>query len=395
MKKTKEKKTLMKRVNNKKKYMFCTFLYLNVFCKAIGLGNESKFYFVLLLFSVVVLFFKIIDEKYTKKELLLCFSFLLIAFLTFIVTGKPTLLLTMLCITSMKNVDVEKIFKGMFNIRCVCFIIVVSLAFIGILPNLEISMWRSGSYVTRYSLGYGHPNNLHLSLFILISLYLYNKNETIGIVDFLIVIVSNCFIYSYSKSRTAFLLIFLMSILFWICSKYKNSKKINNFLNKTALNCLVLLICLSFGTALMYSPDNWIRHVDSLLNGRVAYTKYYLNNYEMTFFGTKEILIDDNALFDNGYVFLYSQYGLFGFLLIIYILYNIIKNDKVRYDIKKNILIICYLIYIFIESFSPNVFMNIILLFSSLFIFEKREDVNEDNCINSDIQQSTYFRKIV
>jgi O-antigen ligase len=92
----------------------------------------------------------------------------------------------------------------------------------------------------------------------------------------------------------------------------------------------------------------------------------------------KNILNDKNALFDNGYIFLYIQYGLIGASLILYFILSICKKIKHDNDIRKTLLVIVYIIYGFTESFTPNIFMNIILLFYSEILFKKRSELIHD-----------------
>ena len=60
------------------------------------------------------------------------------------------------------------------------------------------------------SLGYGHPNSLHLSLFILISLYIYVKYSSLKIYNLIFWMIVNLFIFNYSGSRTGALSVFFV-----------------------------------------------------------------------------------------------------------------------------------------------------------------------------------------
>ena len=362
-----------KKINEK---AFLIFLYLNVFCKGIGLGNDSKIYLLLLFLSIFFIVFKIINEKYTKNEFLICGLMFIIGLVSFLVTHKPTLFLTIICLIGMKNVNIDKIFKGMFNIRFVGFILIISLSLIGIIPNNSISMWRNGKLDVRYALGFGHPNSLHLALFILISLYLYIKNKNIKLINYIFLIIINQFIYHYSLSRTGYLLTFLLIITFMVIKYIKVNKRIINIFTKLLL---IFLIAFSFISGLMYSPNNDVMNkLNKIFNGRIAFSNYYLKNYDATLFGNRTILQDNKALFDNGYLFLYLQYGIIGMIFIIGLIYEIIKSKEIKNDCKKNVLVLFYLVYLFVESFSPNIFMNIILLFGSYVIFENQDIKRKD-----------------
>lgn len=359
--------------NIKSNTLFLIFLYLNVFCKGIGLGNDDKIYLVLMLLGFCVLFIKIIIDKYTKKELFALVIILAIGGCTFLVTKKPTLLLSCICISGMKNVDLKKVFISMLKIRFITFILVISLALLGIVENTSITMWRNGQLDIRYSLGFGHPNTLHLSLFILLSLYIYNRYEKLKLLDYIFVIISNIFIYSYSESRTGFLLVFALIILTFL----SKNKYIKNMIIKAPKYVYIGLLTVSFITAMLYNKLPIMNNLNEILNGRIAYSNYYLNTYGFSLFGTN-ISTDTNALFDNGYIFMFIQYGIIGLILMtnwIFLICNKIRTDK---NVKRGILVLSYLLYIFTESFTPNIFMNIILLFVADSIFHDNKNIKEE-----------------
>ena len=80
-------------------------------------------------------------------------------------------------------------------------------------------------------------------------------------------------------------------------------------------------------------------------------------------------------LFDNGYIYLYIQYGILGFLLISWLIISSCNYVNKIYDIRKAVILISYIIYIFTESFSPNIFMNIILFCGTCYFspcFERK-----------------------
>lgn len=69
-----------------------------------------------------------------------------------------------------------------------------------------------------------------------------------------------------------------------------------------------------------------------------------------------------------------------GFLYLTMLYFKIFKKIKKDKDLRKTILTICFLIYIFTESFSPNIFMNIILLFvaETIFLQKSKENVHKE-----------------
>lgn len=98
-------------MKSKSIYLFYVFILVNTFFKGIGLDNDSKLYLICLALASLALLFKILTDKYTKKEFIFIIVSMIIGLSTFIVTKRPTLLLTVLCLIGMKNVSVNDTFK--------------------------------------------------------------------------------------------------------------------------------------------------------------------------------------------------------------------------------------------------------------------------------------------
>ncbi len=357
-------------------YLFYVFILVNTFFKGIGLDNDSNVYLICLIFGILILFLKLIKDKYTKKELIFISISIVIGIVTFLVTRRPTLFLTVLCLIGMKNVNIDDIFKKMFDVRFITFFSVIILAFVGIIDNTKFEMWRNGEMSTRYTLGFGHPNTLHLSLFILIALYIYNRYEKLNIFEYIVMIALNFLIYHFSVSRTGMMGTLLLIILCAITQI--KSTKIKNIIIKLPIVLFIVLLIFSFLTGILYGKVEFINQLDNIFTGRIAYSNYYLQTYGFSLFGSN-IQNDTNALFDNGYLYMYIQYGIVGLIYLSVLFFAIFNNIKKNHDIKKAILVISFLIYILTESFSPNIFMNIILLFAAEWIFSNKKIGDEIN----------------
>ena len=357
-------------------YLFYIFILVNTFFKGIGLDNNSKIYLIGLIIGAIALGEKLLNDKYTKKELFFIVSSLLVGIVTFLTTKTPTLLLTCLCLSGMKNVETDDVLKKMYYVRTVTFFAVITLSLLGIIENEKISMWRNGGVSERYSLGFGHPNTLHLTFFILVALYIYNRYEKLNVFHYIIIIGLNLIIYHFSVSRTGMIVTMLL-LVFCMISKFR---AINKIILKLPIVIFVSLLFISFATGLLYGKVGIMDKINDILNGRVAYSHYYLQTYGFSLFGNNA-KNDANALFDNGYLYMYIQFGIVGFIYLSSLYLRIFKRIIEKIDVKKAILSICFLIYIFTESFSPNIFMNIILLFVAETIFLKNN--NNDNCFVS------------
>lgn len=369
----------------KKEDLFLIFIYLNTFCKGIGLGNDSKIYLILILFGLVILFYKIITESYTKRQIAFVGSLVLIGVLNLAIASKITLLLTGICIAGMKKVDSERMFRGIYQIRLVTFIAMVVLSLSGIIENNMLTMWRNGVLNVRYDFGYGHPNTAHINFFILVSLYIYLNHHKMNFVHYAIVGVLNLVVYHYTVSRTG-LFVTTLLLLFAVFSRI-HSRSIRTFLCRIPKYAYAATAVLSFGLSYLYDKIDFVKGLDRIFNGRLSYGNYYLNNFGLSLWGNN--LIGDNGILDNGYLVTYIQCGLCGFLSVSIMFFLIAKFIERTEDISKAVLVSVYAVYFISEGFLPNIFMNIPLLYFGLVLFPENKKIIENgnkmkNTFNTD-----------
>lgn len=350
----------------RKSDLFLIFVYLNVFCKGIGLNNDSFFYQVLMIFGIIAVVIKLFLEKYQRRELLIVVIICSIGMANFILTRTPTLLLTCVCLSGMKGVNIDSLFKGMYYIRLITFISMIALSLTGIIENSIVQMWRNGNFDTRYTLGFGHPNTLHISLFILLSLYIYLNFDKLDLKRYVFLFASNIYIYSFSKSRTGLM---GCTILLLLCIVSKSNRiHIKSLLYKAPKITFLFMIAFSYVTAVLYGRLPILTLLNALLNNRIVYSSYFIQNYGLTLFGSN---IDSaSAILDSSYIAFLALYGIVGFILIGIILFSVCKYVESQKDMKKIVLVLAYLIYIFTEGFGINIFMNIILLFFGSVLYK-------------------------
>ena len=158
--------------------LFSLFLYINIFCKGIGLGNTSRIYLYFYAIGVFCVIYKITINKYHKREFIIISSLLLLSIISFMITRKTTLAISFICIAGMSDIEIESKTKNIAIIRLITFVSIVLLSITGIIDNKQLIVWRNGKYDTRYTLGYNKPNTMHLMLFLVFtSILIYTKTK--------------------------------------------------------------------------------------------------------------------------------------------------------------------------------------------------------------------------
>ncbi len=347
--------------------IYFAFVIANVLCKGIGLNSASILYKIIMIIGLICVLSGIFLRKYTRKEILISMIMLLSGIMTLVMTKQYTFLITCIAVIGIKKANIKHLINNMCFVRVICFIATFGLAVLNIVDREKVEIWRDTAYVSRYGMGYGHPNILHLTLFIVLTLVYYCKerNKLQQIRYLIITLGMNIFVYMYSSSRTGFLVICVFEILI-IIEHFKIMQKI---ILKLPIVVFVILMGFTYLTPIL-SKIGVLKGM-SLLNGRVEYTYLYLTRYGYSLFGFNNSLSETGLILDNGYLRLLIETGLIGLLIWIYLNYNLMKKIKRTMDCKMAIIVTCFFIYFFTESFSSNIFMNYILFWGADEIFNK------------------------
>lgn len=262
------------------------------------------------------------------------------------------------------------------------FISILNLFFIKFYPQYSIQVDE-----TRYSIAYrgifGHRNYLGLysnisTLFCLYKLYEFKKFDR---VIALFILFMNFYLIFLSKSATSLSLFFLIIIIFSLQKFYKS--------NKFFLQCIFIILLFNF--CILFLQNDFINRIiveklqrDITFTGRTYIWEYVINAIKNRFlfgYGLNAFWGDNNysayyvrsimnaqiAHAHNGYLDIFLNIGLVGFIVYCFIILSIIKNY-----IKKEhnlYLILASTFFLFLWSFN---FMESKLLapYSIIFILQ-------------------------
>lgn len=355
-----------------------TSFYLGVallfFLKFLGLNFGDDVYKIGTIISLFFLFIKGINTKYTKKEMIHIGLLILLAAALLFISGRPALPMSILILVSSKGINKNDFIKIAFFSSLIAFITVIILGTIGIFDNIMITMDRLTAegviHVTRYSLGYYHPNVTYMNFFIIVTLYFLYKNNNIKNYMYIAILALSIILYQITLSRTGF--ICLLIILFLsITLKYNiiNRFKCISFLRYLPfiLGCGIILL------SLLYDGNNQVFIIlDKLFSGRLYYNNLFLTQMPISILGVDMSILENADLFlDCGYVLLFLSHGIFVFALFMYYTYKILKGINYRTDILFYI-IVSVLIYCITEYFLTNILINYTLIYYNKFIFEEK-----------------------
>lgn len=268
-------------------------------------GNTTLLgYFYIL--ALLIGFFKVILTSYSLREFVCISLIMAVSLIVFFKTKRITVLIVAISIVGAKNIDIKKILQLIFWIKCFVFILVVLGSFVGITQNRLSEMYRisSGEIIRRYSLGFGHPNLVHIAfsgLVILAVFLFYNEIRQYHIV---LLFFANVILFFADLSRTGFLTILYILLLFEV-------SKIKNFNKLFYLQCKILLpLCVIFclTTSKFFGKFSILDYLNELLQTRIFFGNYILRLYPINMFGHN--LGINSSLVDMGYISLFVNFGI-------------------------------------------------------------------------------------
>lgn len=344
------------------------FFALMLFAKGIGLYDGQILY---KLFFVTAFFFfacKMILSSYTVKEIIAIGTILLISGISFYISGEKGILICACVVVGMKDISVHRLMKWSCYIWGAAFtgLTIVSLF------RLHDTVYKVHDklglgHIFRWSLGYPHPNVLHISFLILLVLYLYIRKQKFTIKTFIILFLMNIIIFMYSISYTGFaiVILYLLGNLYWA---YKGKLgKVEQLLVQ-----LVLPACITISLAgPILLKGRVFDIVNKILNSRLLLSREFLIKENLSLLGIHvEQVTNHSMTMDNSYVYTFIAYGILPFLLITIGYILLIRYMVRKQQVKELLMILALLIAGLTEPFLFNTsFKNPTLLFLGAYFF--------------------------
>lgn len=268
------------------------------------------------------------------------------------------------------NLDYKKtVFKLNISIIITSLLIII-LAITGIILN---DTTTRDTEDLRYLLGF-KTSTLPCSilLFTLINFIIVYQNK-LKLPFFISYILFGFLLYIVTDTKTGFLLVILVSIIYILSVNTKLSKYIPKFMNAKTTKIIIYLIPILvfiFEIALVgiyYLGNDLSSQLNKILSTRLSNTRYLIDNYSFSFFGKKLPTTLDDGFYigsDMCYFNYLLNYGIIALLITYYIEYKILYNGYK----KKDYLLIFLLIIIILDGFTEPYLLDYKYHFISFYL---------------------------
>ena len=174
--------TISQRAIRIEEIFYYLFFAVMLFAKGIGLYEGMVEFNICMLIAMLFWGLKVFLTEHTLGEWIKMGLLLLLGLLIYISSGQKTAFIYILVVVGMKNIPVKRVFKVGLLVWAAAFFGTIFLALTKQIPDLALVHSKLGlGHIIRWSLGYPHPNVLHISYVILLAFIFYlvrlNKNS--------------------------------------------------------------------------------------------------------------------------------------------------------------------------------------------------------------------------
>lgn len=360
--------------------LFWGFFILLSLAKGLGFYEGQKLFILLVVPGLLFGLLKILVTPYTKRQMIMQAVLLVLTAVVYYRSRALGILFVAFMVLSMKGISVPKVFHVGLWMWSVCAVFLSIFSFF----RLEHTVYRVHEkmglgHIFRWSLGFTHPNILHITYLALCAFILYQMGNRYRLRHYLLLMAGNLLVFLYSVSYTGFgiVTVFLTAFL------YVQIRPRFCILEKLLAN-LVLPVCLILSFVLpklLY--DNPIcaevQALNRLLNTRIWLADQFLVPEYRSLLGIDITpVLKSSMTMDNSYVMGYINYGLIPFAVMMAGYFALSFYLTHRQKTKELVILICFLATGWTEQLLFNTsFKNVTLIFLGALLFIQKEDARE------------------
>ena len=343
--------------------------------KGVGIYEGMLAFNISIVVSFLCAGLAMLMADYTIPEFIGAIVLLGCSFLAYFETGEKAVIAAVLMVIGMNNVSLERMMKLAFILWTVCFYGMLFVHLLGWKEDIILAHNKFGlGFLLRRSLGFPHPNVLHISFIIWMALFLYAwKGTGKKLLKVTIVLgLANVLMFFYSVSITGMGLGFI----YLICNYYFTLRKEFNKLERGLIKSVLPLCILACTIPPMFFEGKLFDILNKVLNTRMNIWKYYLTTFTPGIFGTVVYPPGEHQMsLDGSYLYLLYYYGWFFFIVFMGLTFwTICRCIKMGH--KKELAIILGLsiagiVEPFLYNFSAK---NLILIFVGYELFDALKD---------------------
>lgn len=358
---------------------FGFFILLSI-TKGLGLYEGQKLFELLVFPALLCGGVKLFVTPYTRRQWVIQILLLILTAVVFYESHERGVLFISLTVLGMKNVSVRKVFHVGLWVWSLCAVVLSVFSFF----RLEHTVYRVHAkmglgHIFRWSLGFSHPNILHITYLALCAFLIYELGDRYKFRHFVCLMAGNALVFFYSISYTG---LGIVTVLL-VGGLYVRIRPKFCILEKMLVN-LVLPVCLFLSFVLPFylsynRYSGWVQKLNFMLNTRIWLAEQFLKSEYRSLFGADvSKVVKSSMTLDNSYVWGYINYGLVFFAIIILGYFALLFYDTHKQRTRELVILICFLGAGWTEPLLFNTsFKNVTLIFLGSLLFLQNEGEKE------------------
>lgn len=358
---------------------FGFFVILSV-TKGLGLYEGQKLFELLVIPAFLFALAKILVTPYTRGQWIMMLFFLALTAVVFYNSRERGILFVAFTVLGMKNISVDRVFRVGLWVWSLCAVFLSVVSFF----RLEHTIYRVHDKmglgpIFRWSLGFTHPNILHITYLALCAFLLYELGDRCRFRHFAALMAGNVLVFLYSVSYTGF---GIVAVLLAGCL-YVRFRPRFCIVEKLLAN-LVFPVCLvlSFVAPFYLNYNRFaglVQWINARLNTRIWLAEQFLKSEYRSLFGCDvSKVVKSSMTMDNSYVWGYINYGLIPITILLSGYFALLFYDTHRQKTRELVILVCFLGAGWTEQLLFNTsFKNVTLIFLGSLLFTRRRSGRE------------------
>ncbi len=355
---------------------FYGFFFLLSVTKGLGFYEWQKVFILLVIPALILGFLKVLFTPYTKGQAAVVALVLLLTAVVFWRSHQIAVFFVVFTVLGMKGMSVKKVLHLALWVWTSCSIILSVVSFF----RLEHTVYRVHAklglgHIFRWSLGFTHPNLLHITYLFLCALAILKLEERYGWKSYFLLMLGNLAVFFYSISYTGFGIVALLLT----GGLYVRLRPRFCLLEKLLAN-LVLPVCLSLSFVLpffLYGNPlcGYVQKLNEILNTRIWLAEQFLRSEYTSLFGANVSRVVKSSMnMDCSYIWCYINYGLVFTVVILLGCFCLQVYETHKQRTRELVVLVCFFVAGWTEQLLFNTsFKNITLLFLGELLFLQKE----------------------
>lgn len=352
--------------------LFYIFLILMCGIKGLGLYDGQLVYKAFFVVGMLCIAGKLFLDTYSVKEFLIVGILGVLAILGTLHSGEKGILLTYGIVMGMRKVSLKKSIAVCALSYGITMFFMVTFYGVFLYKSPFFTGEKFGlTGVVRWTLGYPHPNTLHVTYLALCAFIIYTLGRKYGVKEAIILMAGNIYIFLYSMSYTGG----IVTAFLILGAYYVNRKEKLSTIEYTALGLIYpasIFYALLAPYILPISIQNFLKDNLYTIYHRLELARTHVKLSNLSLLGTKvsEVTQSEFSL-DNSFLYCLVFNGVL-FCIIIVIVYGVMMYKLIKEERKMEVFITSvFLIQGVLEPFLFNTsFKNITLFFLGAVLWE-------------------------